>query len=68
LLVIQHHVIFQVSIADGPGFVGNNAVARCQVVGDLDEVRARIFDWIKNGRPTERQLMNETLKTYAQQP
>lgn len=62
------HVIFQVSIADGLGFVGNNAVARCQVVGDLDEVRARIFDWIKNGRPTERQLMNETLKTYAQQP
>lgn len=61
------HVIFQVSIADGPDFLGSNSVARCQVVGDLDEVRARIFDWIKNGRPTERQLMNETLKTYAQQ-
>lgn len=61
------HVIFQVSIADTQDFMGSNSIGRCQVVGDLDEVRARIFDWIKNGRPTERQLMNETLKTYAQQ-
>lgn len=60
------HVIFQVSVADSDSFMGSNSIARCQVLGDLDEVRARIFDWRKSGWPQERQLTNETLKSHAQ--
>lgn len=60
------HVIFQVFAADSDSSRGSNSIARCQVLGDLDEVRARIFDWRKSGWPHERQLTNETLKSHAQ--
>lgn len=59
------YLIAAVSVADRDDFMGNSSVQRCGVIGDLDEVRARIYQWEKTGITPLRKLTVESLKTYA---
>lgn len=60
------YLIAAVSVADTPDLIGSSTVNRCGVVGDMDEVRSRIVDWIAVGRPPVKSLTVKELKSYAE--